>query len=110
LDNEGLGSRDFIYVEDMARGLIHCAVKGKPAEIYNLASGRETTIAEIAKIINEQTNNPTPPSFSLLVIGIVQGSGMVQPKEPKMNLVLKLRLMFMKEFQDWLIGLNKIIQ
>ena len=63
LDNEGLGSRDFIYVEDMARGLIHCAAKGEPAEIYNLASGRETTIAEIAKIINEQTNNPTPPQL-----------------------------------------------
>ena len=63
LDNEGLGSRDFIYVEDMARGLIHCAAKGEPAEIYNLASGRETTIAELAKIINEQTNNPTPPQL-----------------------------------------------
>ena len=63
LDNEGLGSRDFIYVEDMARGLIHCAAKGEPAEIYNLASGRETTIAELAKIINEETNNPTPPKL-----------------------------------------------
>ena len=63
LDNEGLGSRDFIYVEDMARGLIHCAAKGKPTEIYNLASGRETTIAELAKIINEETNNPTPPKL-----------------------------------------------
>ena len=63
LDNEGLGSRDFIYVEDMARGLIHCAAKGKPAEIYNLASGLETTIAELARIINEETNNPTPPKL-----------------------------------------------
>jgi nucleoside-diphosphate-sugar epimerase len=63
LDNEGLGSRDFIYVEDMARGLIHCAAKGIPTEIYNLASGRETTIAELAKIINEETNNPTPPKL-----------------------------------------------
>ena len=63
LDNEGLGSRDFIYVEDMARGLIHCAAKGKPTEIYNLASGRETTIAELAKIINEETNNPSPPKL-----------------------------------------------
>ncbi len=63
LDNEGLSSRDFIYVEDMARGLMHCAANGKPAEIYNLASGKETTIAELAKIINEETNNPTPPKL-----------------------------------------------
>ena len=41
----------------------HCAAKGKPTEIYNLASGRETTIAELAKIINEETNNPTPPKL-----------------------------------------------
>ena len=63
LDNEGLSSRDFIYVEDMARGLMHCALAGVPSEIYNLASGIETTIAELAKIINETTNNPTPPKL-----------------------------------------------
>ncbi len=63
LENEGLSSRDFIYVEDMAVGLMRCALAGKPAEIYNLASGRETTIAELAHTINEATCNQTPPKL-----------------------------------------------
>lgn len=60
LDNGGNASRDFIFVEDMARGLIRCALAGKPGEVYNLASGVETTILELANIINELTNNPAP--------------------------------------------------
>jgi len=60
LDNGGNASRDFIFVEDMARGLIGCAKSGMPGEAYNLASGVETTIADLAGIINESTGNTTP--------------------------------------------------
>jgi UDP-glucose 4-epimerase len=60
LDNGGLTSRDFIFVEDMARGLIAAARNGSPGEVYNLASGTETTILEMAKIINEITENKSP--------------------------------------------------
>jgi nucleoside-diphosphate-sugar epimerase len=60
LDNGGIASRDFIYVEDMARGLIACALRGAPGEVYNLATGNQTTIIELAKAINELTGNTTP--------------------------------------------------
>ncbi|MGI9488062.1 MAG: NAD-dependent epimerase/dehydratase family protein [Geminicoccaceae bacterium] len=60
LDNGGQTSRDFIFVEDMARGLMAAALKGEPGEIYNLASGRETTIRELAETINHLTGNATP--------------------------------------------------
>lgn len=60
LDNGGNASRDFIFVEDMARGLIACAERGKPGDVYNLASGVETTILELANIINDVTGNRTP--------------------------------------------------
>ena len=60
LDNGGQTSRDFIFVEDMARGLMCCAKNGDPGEIYNLASGQETTILELANTINELTGNDTP--------------------------------------------------
>lgn len=60
LDNGGNASRDFIFVEDMARGLMACALKGQPGEVYNLATGKETTILELATIINEFTGNTTP--------------------------------------------------
>ena len=60
LENEGKASRDFIYVDDIVEGLIACAVNGKAGEVYNLASGQETTIKELAQAINRLTNNPTP--------------------------------------------------
>ena len=60
LDNGGNASRDFIFVEDMARGLMACAAKGEAGGIYNLASGVETSILELATIINEVTGNKTP--------------------------------------------------
>ncbi|HWV87569.1 MAG TPA: NAD-dependent epimerase/dehydratase family protein [Capillimicrobium sp.] len=53
LDNGGIATRDFIYVEDMARGLIACAERGEPGGVYNLASGVETSIRELAETIVE---------------------------------------------------------
>ena len=60
IENGGIASRDFIYVGDMAQGLIACARRGEPGGVYNLASGVETTIRELAELINELTDNPTP--------------------------------------------------
>lgn len=60
LDNGGNASRDFIFVEDMARGLMACALKGEVGGVYNLATGRETSILELATLINECTGNKTP--------------------------------------------------
>ncbi len=60
LDNGGKTSRDFIYVEDMARGLMACALNGVAGDAYNLATGEETTILELATWINEFTGNETP--------------------------------------------------
>lgn len=60
LDNGGNASRDFIFVEDMARGLMACALKGQAGGVYNLATGKETSILELATLINEFTGNKTP--------------------------------------------------
>jgi len=53
LDNEGRASRDFIYVGDIVEGLLACAEKGEPGDVYNLASGAETSIRELAEKILE---------------------------------------------------------
>jgi UDP-glucose 4-epimerase len=60
VDNGGVASRDFIYARDIARGLMHCAVHGIAGEAYNLASGAETSILDLAQTINRLTNNPAP--------------------------------------------------
>ena len=53
LENGGVASRDFIFVEDICRGLIACALKGTPGDVYNIASGKDITIADWANLIVE---------------------------------------------------------
>lgn len=60
LDNGGDASRDFIFVEDLARGLMACALRGDAGEVYNLATGNETTILDLAEMINDLTGNTAP--------------------------------------------------
>jgi UDP-glucose 4-epimerase len=57
VEGNGDASRDFIYVDDICRGLIACALKGDPGDVYNLATQQETTIRELADTINEKTGN-----------------------------------------------------
>lgn len=60
VEHEGRTSRDFIYVDDIVRGLLLCAAKGQPGEVYNLASGIETSILELAMLINRVAGNSAP--------------------------------------------------
>jgi len=60
VENGGIQTRDFIYVGDIVRGLVACALGGEPGEVYNLASGTETSILQLAALINELSENPTP--------------------------------------------------
>jgi nucleoside-diphosphate-sugar epimerase len=55
VENGGIATRDFIFVEDIVQGLLACAARGEPGGTYNLASGRETSILELAELIVERT-------------------------------------------------------
>jgi UDP-glucose 4-epimerase len=60
VENGGLATRDFIYVDDIVHGLLLCALNGHPGDVYNLASGVETSILELATLINTMTGNQVP--------------------------------------------------
>jgi nucleoside-diphosphate-sugar epimerase len=57
LDNGGVASRDFVYVDDIVRGLFACAERGAPGDVYNLASGIETTIRRLAELVIELSDS-----------------------------------------------------
>jgi UDP-glucose 4-epimerase len=63
VENEGIATRDFIFVDDIVEGLIALALRGVAPEAYNLATGTETPIIELANEINRLTENPTPIQF-----------------------------------------------
>ncbi len=51
-------TRDFCFIDDIVRGTIASAtVDTAVGGVYNLGSGRETTIRELAEIINRLTDN-----------------------------------------------------
>ena len=60
VDNGGIATRDFIYVDDIVAGLLACGERGEAGGVYNLASGVETSIRGLAELVNELTGNPTP--------------------------------------------------
>jgi UDP-glucose 4-epimerase len=65
LQGTGQESRDFIHVQDIARGLeailLSASLQGGA---YNLASGVETRIADLAGLILHELENPPPLTFS----------------------------------------------
>ncbi|MCC7381517.1 MAG: NAD-dependent epimerase/dehydratase family protein [Deltaproteobacteria bacterium] len=63
VENQGQATRDFIYVDDIVDGLIAAAVRGTAGEVYNLASGVETSILDLATTINALAQNPTPIEY-----------------------------------------------
>lgn len=57
----GEETRDFTYVLDLVQGLVKAGYyENAIGENFNLASGRETSIIDLAKMINEATGNQLP--------------------------------------------------
>jgi UDP-glucose 4-epimerase len=52
IHGDGSSSRDFIYIDDVVEGLLHCAgTVGVEGDVFNLASGIETPIGHLARSI-----------------------------------------------------------
>lgn len=63
VENHGAATRDFIYVDDVVNGLLACATRGRAGEAYNIASGSETSIMDLASKINHLAGNSAPVQF-----------------------------------------------
>jgi len=63
VDNGGIATRDFIHVDDIVEGLLACAQHGASGGVYNLASGAETSILDLANLVNETAGNATPIDY-----------------------------------------------
>lgn len=48
---DGSQTRDLLYVEDAAKGVLFATDRGLNGEVFNLSSGRETSVKELAETI-----------------------------------------------------------
>lgn len=49
---DGMQTRRFVYVEDLARGVVTALERGEEGRIYNLAGDETTTIRELAEVVS----------------------------------------------------------
>ena len=54
---DGKQTRDFVHVKDVLTALKIVLKRGKSGEAYNVGTGKETSILELAKLVNELTGN-----------------------------------------------------
>jgi len=60
---DGKQTMDFIYVEDVARANILAAKSDITDEVFNIASGRETSLLELLELLLRLTNSDLKPRF-----------------------------------------------
>lgn len=60
---DGMQTRDFIHAEDVARAIDAVLEKGKRGEIYNIGTGEEVSIFELAKIVRDSFRIRDEPIF-----------------------------------------------
>ncbi len=64
IHGDGQSTRDFIYIDDIVEGLLRCALmEGAAGDVFNLASGVEVSVRELAERINEIADNPAGIEF-----------------------------------------------
>jgi UDP-glucose 4-epimerase len=57
---DGAATRDFIYVDDLCRGILAGLDTTSAQGVFHLASERETTISELARLVLEATGSDAP--------------------------------------------------
>jgi UDP-glucose 4-epimerase len=63
IDGDGSNSRDFIHVSDIARGNLLAAVSGVTEGAYNLGSGVEVTLSDLAKALTRIMGSDLEPVY-----------------------------------------------
>jgi UDP-glucose 4-epimerase len=61
---DGGQSMDFVYVEDVARAFLLAATRGVQGEVYNVASGVETTLRGLAEALLRTMDSSTGIEFA----------------------------------------------
>ena len=104
---DGTGERDFIHVVDLAKGHIAAMDHMAPGmKIFNLGSGRPTTVLELLTAFERISGKPLPHSFAPRRDGDL-GSCWASPSLANDELGWKTRLSIDDAVRDTLVYLSK---
>jgi UDP-glucose 4-epimerase len=78
INGDGYHSRDFIYVGDVVRGLLagmdHCAATRTASDVFNICTGVETSIIDLAEALGEVFNRTPKIIYGPLRLGDLRRS------------------------------------
>lgn len=57
IDGDGTQTRDFIFVDDLCRAILAAFDRDVAGEVFQIATGRETSITELVEVIRSVTNH-----------------------------------------------------
>jgi UDP-glucose 4-epimerase len=98
---DGKQTRDFIHVYDLVDAIILIAKKAKINQIFNLASGKETSVNNIAKIIGgEVVNIPKRPGEPDRSLGSIKRIQKQLKWKPKISINKGVRMM-LNIIENW---------
>ena len=110
---DGNQTRDFIHVFDLVEATVKAAELGKNKEIYNVASGKETSVNYIAELIGGDKvsipKRPGEPDRSLADISKIKSELKWQPKI-SINKGVEMLLNDVNEWKDAPVWTPKTIE
>ena len=92
VDNGGSASSNFTFARDIARGLLLCAANGIAGEAYDLASGEDCSILDLARMINELANSTAPLELTPMRGWDCSGRRSVSTKQEEIHFAAEVKL------------------
>jgi nucleoside-diphosphate-sugar epimerase len=75
ISGDGLQTRDFVYVGDVVHAnLLACACEAAIGQVFNIASGVQTSILQLAGMLGDVLGRPMEPHFAAPLVGEVRHS------------------------------------
>jgi UDP-glucose 4-epimerase len=98
---DGKQTRDFIHVYDLVDAIVLIAKKAKINQVFNIASGKETSVNNVAKIIGgEVVNIPKRPGEPARSLGSIKKIKKQLKWKPKISINKGVRMM-LNIIEDW---------
>ena len=98
---DGKQTRDFIHVYDLVDAIVLIAKKAKINQVFNIASGKETSVNNVAKIIGgEVVNIPKRPGEPARSLGSIKKIKKQLKWKPKISINKGVRMM-LNIIENW---------
>ena len=97
----GKQTRDFIFISDLVDGIYKAWKRGKSGEVYNIASGKETSVKKVAYLLKHRfVNIPKRPGEPDKLMANINKAKKNLGFKPKISIDMGVKIM-LKNIANW---------